>query len=178
MKHIMFDCETTGLSYDHNAMIQISAVRFDLETGEIDTNFFDECLMIPPGRYWDEGTRTWWSQMPEVFENIWKRMRNPEDVMREFVQWVRLGDDDPIFWSKPLSFDFPFLESYCRQYGVSNPFFFRRAENMNTWIRSRYFPEPAPEWDKILPFEGDEHYALRDVLHQVKALLKAYEDTK
>lgn len=33
-------------------------------------------------------------------------------------------------------------------------------------------------WDKELAFEGDEHNALHDCIHQIRALHAAYEDTK
>ena len=179
MRHFMIDIETTGISCDHNAMIQLSAVRFDLETGEVDLNFFDQCLLIPPGRYWDENTREWWSNKAEIITDIWNRMQEPEAVIGNFVRWVDSKNVyNPVFWSKPLSFDFAFLDSYFRQFGYANPFHFRTAENMNTFIRARYFPQPAPEWDRILPFEGDAHNGLHDVLHQIKALCAAYEDTK
>lgn len=176
---VMVDLETTGTSPDETAIIQIAAVRFNLETGEVDPRVFDQCLMIPPTRYWDEDTRRWWSKMPNVFESIWRRMRPPRDVVYEFAQWVREGcNDDPVFWSKPLSFDYPFMQSYFREFEVGNPFFFRNAENLNTFIRARHFPAKPPAFEKLIPFDGDEHDALMDVFHQIKVLFAAYEATK
>lgn len=49
---VMVDLETTGTSPDETAIIQISAVRFNLLTAEVDPNVFDMCLTMPPGRYW------------------------------------------------------------------------------------------------------------------------------
>ena len=175
----MVDVETTGHSKDHAAVIQIAAVRFDLETGEIDTNFFDQALALPPNRFWEEDTKRWWSRMPEVFESIWVRQRPPELVIPAFAKWVNsFGVSDPVFWAKPISFDWPFLESYFRQFEVANPFHFRSAENVNTFVRARYRPRPPIMWDKELAFEGDEHNALHDCIHQIRALHAAYEDTK
>ena len=79
---IMVDLETTGTSPDETAIIQIAAVRFNLQTGEVDPNVFDMCLSIPPRRYWDEGTRAWWSKMPDVLMDIWQRQRPPEQHQR------------------------------------------------------------------------------------------------
>lgn len=175
----MVDIETTGLAPDKTAIIQIAAVRFNLAEMTIDPNVFDQALLIPPTRYWDEETRRWWSNKREVFQQIYARARPPALVMRAFADWVNDGKvDNPVFWSKPLSFDWPFIQSYLAEFEVTNPFHFRRAENMNSFIRARYFPAPAPEWDKILPFDGDEHNARDDCFFQIKALMAAYEDTK
>lgn len=178
---VMVDLETTGTSPDETAIIQIAAVRFNLQTGEVDPNVFDMCLSIPPGRYWDEGTRLWWSKMPDVLQDIWKRQRPPELVIRAFADWVNAGNpnrDDLHFWSKPISFDWAFLQSYFRQFQVGNPFHYRYAQDMNTFVRARYYPEVAPNLEKELIFDGSEHNALDDVFHQIKVVLTAYEETK
>lgn len=176
---VMVDLETTGTSPDETAIIQIAAVRFNLATGDVDPNVFDQALLIPPTRYWDEGTRTWWSSKKEVFQNIYRRARPARGVLQDFAQWVREGNaPDPIFWSKPISFDWAFLQSYFREFEVSNPFHFRAAENLNTFVRARYFPERPPAFEKELPFDGDEHNAIDDCFHQIKVLFAAYEATK
>ena len=166
---IMVDLETTGTSPDETAIIQIAAVRFNLQTGEVDPNVFDMCLSIPPRRYWDESTRAWWAKMPDVLMDIWKRQRPPELVMRAFADWVRAtdtGGEDLHFWSKPISFDWAFLQSYFRQFEVGNPFHYRHAQDMNTFIRSRYYPLEAPPLEKTLEFDGDQHNALDDAKDQ------------
>ena len=168
---VMVDLETTGTQPDRTGILQIAAVRFNLLTGEVDENFFDECLMLPPNRFWAEDTRYWWSnQKPGVLAKILARGRPPGEVMQEFVDFCR-----PVnhlrFWSKPVTFDFPFLSSYCRDFGFPMPFSFREATDMNTFIRSRFHPNPIPDLD--VPFEGDEHNALFDSLHQIGMVLEA-----
>lgn len=178
---IMVDLETTGTSPDETAIIQISAVRFNLQTGDVDPNVFDMCLTMPPGRYWDEGTRAWWSKMPDVLRDIWQRQRPPALVVKAFADWVRAtdsGGEDLHFWSKPISFDWAFLQSYFRQFEVGNPFHYRYAQDMNTFIRARYYPNEAPPLEKTLPFDGSEHNAIDDCFHQIKVVLTAYEETK
>ena len=176
---VMVDLETTGTSPDETAIIQIAAVRFNLAEGTVDPNVFDQALLMPPTRYWDEGTRRWWLNKREVFQSIYNRARPPELVLQNFANWVREGySGNPIFWSKPISFDWPFLQSYFREFEIGNPFHYRAAENLNTFVRARHFPNPPPEYEKELPFDGDEHDALSDVFHQLKVLFQCYEDTK
>lgn len=170
MHDVMVDIETTGTLPDRAAILQIAAVRFDLETGDVDTNFFDECLHMPPWRSWDQSTAEWWGrQKRSVLDGILVRARNPRDVMNEFVDWVGY-DTAARFWAKPLSFDFPFISSYCHDFGLKNPFDFRTAMDCRSYLAGYYYPT-APVSEKDIPFDGDVHNALFDVLHQIKWIL-------
>ena len=84
----MVDLETTGTSFDRTAIIQIAAVRFNFDTGEIDHDMFDRCLWIPQNRHWDEDTRAWWGkQKREVLQDILFRGEDPRIVLEDdFLQ--------------------------------------------------------------------------------------------
>lgn len=174
---VMVDIETTGTDPAHAAMIQLAAVRFNLEEGTVDGgNMFDRCLMIPPGRYWDEDTRSWWGKNREVLNSIYSRMQSPEDVMHAFSKWAKPGnlEERPLrFWGKPITFDYMFVSSYCRQFGVLNPFHYRWATDLNSFIRGLAADSNVEQFK--LPFEGDAHNALHDVLNQIKLIFKAKE---
>ncbi|HQT78200.1 MAG TPA: 3'-5' exonuclease [Rhodopila sp.] len=169
---VMVDLETTGLAPDFNAVIQISAVKFNLDTHAVDTNFFNQCLSIPPTRWWDEGTRQWWGKQPDVLRGIYARMRSPATVMAEFYEWAR--DQELRFWAKPLSFDFPFVQSYFREFGPAMPFDFRKGRDLRTFMAGIAYPfAPFPE--ASIPFEGSVHDAIFDTLHQLKILYAAMD---
>lgn len=167
---VMVDVETTGLRPDRAGMIQLAAVRFNLLNGTVDvSNMFNRCLALPPTRYWDEGTRSWWMKdKKQLLLSIMQRMEDPLTVMRDFVGWA-----SPVnslrFWSKPSHFDFNFVSSYCADLDVMNPFDFRQATDMRSYLRGLYQGREVPVLD--LPFEGDAHNALFDVLHQIKELV-------
>ena len=169
---VMVDLETTGVTPDESAIIQIAAVRFNVITGEVDgDDMFDRALMIPPKRFWDEGTRDWWYKMPDILMSIMNRMEDPVVVTRDFFNWARPKDDDRTllrFWSKPTHFDFMFLQSYSRQFQLNFPFDFRQAQDQNSFVRGLFFPNPPPELS--LNFEGSAHNALFDVLHQIQTV--------
>lgn len=176
----MVDLETTGTRSDENAIIQIAAVRFDLASGEIHPETFDRCLIMPPKRYFDEETRSWWlKDKREILSSIMQRSENPAKVMQDFVTWARAGTDpynDTLrLWAKPSHFEYPFIESYCRQFEVQNPFHFRQTNDMNSWIRGRYWPQQPPEFERLIPFVGPAHSALFDVFHQIKVLFAVRE---
>lgn len=171
----MIDLETTGTQPETTNIIQIAAVRFNLETGEIDPKFFNRCLYPSPNRFWDEGTRDWWATMPDVLAGIYARMEPPARVMRDFVRWAEAGG---ALWAKPTSFEFPFLQSYCREFELTLPFHFRFTMDQNTFIRARHFPAKPPAYEKEIEFIGDQHDAMADVFHQIKVVHAAYEATK
>lgn len=171
----MVDLETTGLDPTDNAVIQIAAVQFDFAAGTIG-KVFDQCLELPPNRYWDEGTRTWWGdQKAGILSSIQERAAPPNFVIGNFVEWCReIAPTGGLrFWSKPLSFDFPFLSSYFRQYGYANPFFFRDAVDMQSFIRGMRRAPGAPAFDKEVLFEGSAHNALDDTFHQIRVAITA-----
>ena len=167
---VMVDIETTGTQPEHAAIIQLTAVRFNLATREIDHNWFNECLLVPPTRFWDEDTRAFWAKHPQVLAGIRAKMRDPAKVIREFYDWSA-GHELLHFWSKPLSFDFPFVASYFREHGLPNPYPFWLGRDLRTHIFA-----VAPDFDEgEVPFEGEVHNALFDVLHQIKLLYAAQE---
>jgi DNA polymerase III epsilon subunit-like protein len=169
LRDICVDIETTGTSPDRTAIIQIAAVKFDLLTGEVDHNFFNECLSIPPTRFWSDDTRSWWMRQKQaVLAGIFERMRDPGTVMNEFVSWA--GYDNPRFWSKPLSFDYPFISSYCKDFGLHVPFSYREAMDCRSYLQGLAFPE-SPISERDIEFDGDAHNAIFDVLFQIKWLL-------
>jgi DNA polymerase III alpha subunit (gram-positive type) len=173
----MVDIESTGLNQNNNAILQISAVRFNLAAGTVSHQFFDRCLMIPPNRYWDEDCRNnFWlrtTEMRDVLTGILGRGEDPLTVLTAFADWVGQGAR---FWSKPTHMDYSFIQHYFEAYGRKMPFKFWEANDMNSWIRARYFPQEVP--DLGIEFEGPKHNALYDTLHQVRVLFAHWNDTK
>lgn len=174
---VMVDIETTGTNFDHNAIIQIAAVKFNYETEEVSPNFFNACLSIPPKRYWDEGTRNWWGRNPaHILKGIQANARPAEQVIREFYSWLlenypqTESSEGLRFWGKPTHFDYSFIASYFEQYGLTNPCHYRDARDLNSFVSGLSGSAQKVPFEKDISFEGDEHNALHDTLFQLKAL--------
>lgn len=179
MLDVMVDIETTGVDPSFNAIIQIAAIRFNYETNEVGPAYVAS-LDTPPNRFWDEGTREWWMDKLDVYQDIVAKARPAAVVMREFAQWAfdtapAIGDQR--LWAKPISFEWPFLQSYARQFDVTLPFHYRLCRDLNSFIAGvRGNPEHWP-LERQLTFTGDAHNAIDDVGHQVKvALMSKYHD--
>lgn len=171
----MVDTESTGLNFERNAIIQITAVRFNLAERTISHDFFDRCLWKPDNRFWDESTREWWLKKKDVLMGILARGEDPKTVLEDLTKWA---GPNAVMWAKPTHFDHTFLKSYYSDFNLPHPYFYRSATDMNSFLKGRYFPNPAPQWEWELPFDGPKHNAIFDCLHQIKTLFKAMDDTE
>lgn len=174
---VMVDLETTGTLSGHCAIVQFSAVKFNLETGAVGGTF-DRCLTFAPNRFWQEGGRQFWQKMPDVWKGFVERAEDPALVLQAHIDWIM--EDQPQdkgyrFWAKPLSFDWAFVASYYEQYGLPMPYHYRIARDMNSYIAGMRGNAEHPGKSHELPFEGTEHNALWDCFHQIKVLFNAKE---
>lgn len=175
---IMVDVESTGLNFTRNAIIQIAAVKFNYKTGAICHDMFDMCLDIPQHRAWSEQTRNWWmNQRQDILIDILQRAEPWKIVTEAFARWCYPAGSLR-FWSKPSHFDFMFLSEYFNDAEVPNPFSYREANDMNSYLRGLYFPDEKPDERSFGVVEGGAHNALNDVLHQIKILFKAKEQVE
>lgn len=175
MPDLMVDIETTGTDPGHNGILQIAAVRFNYERLEVGPSFC-AAMHLPYGRVWDEDTRSWWVRQGDTYERITANALPAEQVMPAFMDWALqtgpLAGDDR-FWAKPISFDYPFVQSYCRQFGLHSPWHYRNAVDLNSFMRGLGKDPGAAPYEKNVPFQGEKHDALDDVLYQIRVLLTA-----
>jgi len=173
MTDIMVDLETTGTRPSFSSIIQLAAIKFNLEEQTIGETF-DRSPGMLPNRFWDEGTREFWQGMPAVYHGIVARQEEPEQVFVDFSKWVT--KDAPQggyrFWSKPLSFDWNMLASHYDQLGRPIPFHYRQGRDLNTFIaacRNR----GAEHVDMSFIQATVAHNALADCAQQLKILFSA-----
>lgn len=169
----MIDVETTGTRPEHTAILQIAAAEFDLEGQQVGETF-DRCMWMPDGRFWDEDTRAWWASQPQhILQGIEARMEDPAIVMTAFAEWVRARDPNPVMWAKPITFEFPLLASYFRQFNLLNPFHFRYATDLQSYCVGR--GKSIKDVEQSVEFQGDKHNAIFDVFYQIQCAFKASE---
>lgn len=181
---VMIDTETTGVtSFDHTAMIQLAGVKFNYDTDEVSSDFFNMSLKIPAKRHWDESTRIWWGrQKPHILQEIMANGQDPHAVMSAFVDWLRkdyphANPEGLRFWAKPAHFDFSYVASYLNEFGLPNPCHFRYVRDMNSFIAGLHGTAGHIRIEEEIEFVGDQHNALYDAIHQIKVLLEAKRRT-
>lgn len=174
---IMVDLETTGTDIRSAGIIQLSAIMFNLEKGEVGPEF-DRCLYLNDQVCWERQTYEWWHNKPDkvrIFDDISERMEDPYTVINDFVRWNRVNGPCKHFWSKPSHFDYTLLDKYFRMYGYKNPFIYWKARDMRSYILGLVFPEELPE---LKLHSTDAHNALADVKFQVNELIRITREKK
>lgn len=165
---VMVDIETTGTQPDRAGILQIGAVKFNLETRQVDPNFFDRCLTVPNNRSWSEDTRAWWNQQkPSVLKDIKARAEPHQLVIPAFAQWA-YQTPGLRFWAKPTTFDFMFVASYFADAELLNPFHYRNAVDLNSFAKGLFYGDPAGVPTIPARDMGDAHNAVNDCLMQLQ----------
>ena len=178
MLDVMVDLETGGTSPEHAQIVQLSAWKFDLRSGEIG-DCFNIAVAPMAARFWDLSTILWWKEDPARVEHLNSLMRDaidPRTAFKAFAGFVADGEPgERRMWAKPAHFEFPFLEHAYRQLGLENPFHYRYCRDVNSFLAGLH-RGPEHVHDAVdLPFEGMPHNALWDSLHECRVLLKATE---
>lgn len=164
MTDVMVDIETTGLDVKTNAILQIGAQKFNLHTGETGDKFVIN-MSILEGRTWMESTRQWWAtQDKAIRDGVFEDPYSPSVAMNAFANWC-YPHNSLRFWGKGGHFDYPFIEGYFRELGIPDPFFYRVATDMNSFLRGLHYPNPIPK----VPYKdvGGAHNALSDAINQL-----------
>lgn len=172
---VMIDIETTGTDPSHAAIIQIAAVKFDLQRHEVCPDFFCVSLTVPNNKFWEQGTLDFWGRNREVYNSIMRNALPPKDVMESLSNWCLPVNNEYIhLWASPITFEYPMLQAYFQTFNVMNPFHYRRTYDMWSYICGLYNTTTPPKFD--IQFEGKPHNAIDDVLHQLRVLFHAQSE--
>jgi hypothetical protein len=171
MTDLMVDIETMGTS-PRDGMIQLSAIEFNYETGELG-DMFDRCMTPLPFRGWNDGTRDFWlGKNRAVYDSIVARQEPGEQVLRDFFDWRR--NKEARFWSKPLTFDWPFLADHLDQLGLPMPFHYRYARDLNSFMAGLSGSVEHPSYaEEAIENGGIKHNGLHDCAYQIDLLMHA-----
>lgn len=182
---VMVDIETLGTDPNRHTIIQIAAVKFNLETMEVDPNTFNMCLTTPPSRSCEEGTVSWWSQQNQkVFEKIMTSRQPYRKVLEAYSEFFRSEETGAIeehsFWGKPITFDFMFMSSYFKDNEIHFPHHFRQATDLNSYLRGlnqfTNINDRSKDFSKMVDMgsigDATAHDALNDCFYQIKMLFE------
>lgn len=172
---VMIDLETSSTSSSYGSIFQIGAVKFNLYTGEVGETF-KISLKMPKTRFWDEGTRQFWASRIPLYNEIMSDATDSEAGFRKFIDWINESKNADIrAWSKPLSFDLPFIASYCDMYNIQIPFKHWQERDLRSFMLGVY----GENMPKITMKEGlTEHDALADALNQTLWAIETWKYRK
>lgn len=166
MKHIMCDLETLGTTADA-VILSIGAVKFDLETGDIDDSAFYRSVSVDSnlekGRRISEDTLIWWFKQPAAAQAVFHEAKESLDgALIEFSDWI--GSGDYSMWSNGADFDLPMMAHAYTQFGIEIPWKFWNSRCFRT-----YKNLPGAKSIRVEP-TGVKHNALSDAFQQAQTV--------
>jgi hypothetical protein len=171
MKDIMLDIETMGTG-PCAALVQVGAMRFDLETGQCapQTLLIDVALQssLAVGAVETIATREWWAARGGFLH-----ASSPVSVGDMFGQlhgWVREGGEVVRVWAKGPHFDIAILEFHALALGGRLPWEYYQVRDVRTIVELARFTG----W-RHGAGSGPTHRADQDCEVQVANVLSAYK---
>ncbi len=174
--HIMIDIETKAT--DSNALIvSISAVVFDMATGELGGEFeigLNEDQQMAKGAIINPETVKWWSEQSEEAQEALKRL-TPVDIdeaLHRFNSWIMDNFSAPSkikLWGNGATFDNVIVRNLYERHGTKFVIPYYADKDVRTLA---YIGKINPFSYK---FEGIKHNGIDDCKHQIKYCTDAYQ---
>lgn len=153
--HFMVDTETLGTLPNQHPVLQMALVEFDsvsfAPTGNELTVFFPLAEQIKAGTSPDPETIKWWNKpenlksQTEVMAGVNAAGTMEQELMKVY-KWIEqvcrpegvteLGKT--MFWAKPASFDYAFVDGLFFRFGITSPFHYRNVIDMHSYIISNF----------------------------------------
>lgn len=178
---LMLDLETAGIS-PGVALIQIAAVPFNANTGEVSNNTFSKAInmqhQIDNGFKFDISTLRWWRRTNnDLFKKLSESPFTYNIVGKEFQSYFNnLPNSKEIrVWGNSARFDLGLLEGFYKR-GIGYKF----QPFWNTWkeMDVRTISALKPDIKANMTFVGEKHNAIDDCKHQIKYVTKTLEELK
>ncbi len=118
--YVSTDVEADGPIPGPHSMLSFASAAYLADKTLLDT--FSANLELLPGAAGDPRTMRWWATQPRAWEACRSDTRPPEEVMPEYVRWVRGLAGKPVFVAYPAGFDFTFVYWYLMRFAGFSPF--------------------------------------------------------
>lgn len=180
-RDIMVDIETLGNKLD-STIIQLAAISFDIETGEM-FSIFNEVVDIEKCKELcvTGDTLKWWlNTNPELFSQlILEGNVSSSDLMLKFDSFVRkeinrVGVKNVYLWGNGILFDNKMIQYQYELYkslGISYPIHYKNDRDLRTLLELASYKLSISEEeirDRCRDDSLVKHYALDDVRFQVR----------
>jgi DNA polymerase III alpha subunit (gram-positive type) len=120
-RYIVTDIEADGPVPGLYSMLSLASVVVDPDGRVVDQ--FSANLAECPGAGRHPANMKWWATQPAAWEACRTNIRDPAEVMLEYVTWVKRVAAQPVFVAYPVAFDYPFVSYYAFRFTGDNPLF-------------------------------------------------------
>lgn len=160
--NVMLDLETLGLTAD-SVILSIGAVKFTMDGFISDKAFYAVCSLASQSqRHINADTLAWWMGQSEMAKAVFTDPgKIPLDsALADLHHWFG-SNDKMLLWSNGADFDIPMINHALRVHGF-DPLTKHWNHRCFRTLKQEYAMVQKP------PFEGTQHNALIDAIHQAK----------
>jgi hypothetical protein len=118
--YVSTDVESDGPIPGPHSMLSFASAAFTADKKRVGT--FSANLTTLPGAQGDPKTMQWWQTQPEAWAACRADLREPAEVMPDYVAWVKALPGKPVFVAYPAGFDFLFVYWYLIRFAGESPF--------------------------------------------------------
>jgi hypothetical protein len=118
--YISTDIEADGPIPGPHSMLSFGSAAYLKDKTLLDT--YTANLRELPGAEPHPASMQWWEKHPEAWKACHVNPRLPEEVMPEYVDWVKNLPGKPVFVAYPATYDFMFIYWYLMQFAGESPF--------------------------------------------------------
>jgi hypothetical protein len=118
--YVSTDVETDGPIPGINSMLSFGSAAYLADKTLVAT--FTANLERLPGAEPCPRTMEWWASQPEAWAACRENPQPPEQVMPQYVQWLKRLPGRPVFVGYPAAFDFMFVYWYLIRFAGESPF--------------------------------------------------------
>lgn len=174
--YVSLDLEVDGEAPGLSSMLSLGAAA--VRDGRVIATFAANLSPLPGAQPHAE-TMRWWSRFPDEYALATKNARPPEEVMVEFVDWLRnLGAARLVAVGAPACYDFAFVNYYCHRFVGSNPLGYSCLDILSLAmgrLGARAYWDLEYKIDEVLRRQSDptrrRHVAVDDAVLQAETLI-------
>ncbi len=166
--YVSTDIEADGRIPGVHSMLSFGSAAYLADKTLLST--FTANLEQLPGAAPDPDTMAWWAERPQEWAACRQNLRQPEDAMQAYHEWLMGLPGTPVFVGYPVTWDFMFVYWYLMRFVGHSPFE-HRGLDVRTYAMAmmkkefnrsgkRHMPQ---RWFENLPHT---HRALDDALEQ------------
>lgn len=118
--YVSTDVEADGPISGPHSMLSFASAAYGADKTLLGT--FEANLALVPGAVGDPKTMEWWRGQPEAWAACRSNLRDPAQVMPEYVAWLKTLPGKPVFVAYPAAYDFMFVYWYLIRFAGESPF--------------------------------------------------------
>jgi hypothetical protein len=118
--YVSTDVEADGPIPGPHSMLSFASAAFLADKTLLGT--FSANLKTLPDARGDPRTMAWWQTQPEAWAACRSDLREPAEVMPEYVAWLKALPGKPVFVAYPAAYDFLFVYWYLIRFAGESPF--------------------------------------------------------